>query len=206
MISGNGKLKRIIDVVISPSLFLAAVYMAGFIVLNHKFNSTVYNTALSLDMEKIFRGEVWRLVTFNVYPPGLSWTWFVVSVWMVLSAGRKLEKRLGKVFVLSFVFFVWLGDILVSLFIYVAFHQVFWLNMSFCGFCFLLLAALLLPRETFRLFTCIEVNAMWLMILFLIVLLLRLIYKITVSEYLSVLTCLAAAGSMAVIKRRHRVL
>ena len=207
MTSGNGKpIRAIKDAVISPAFLLAVIYTAGFIVLNHKFNSIAYNTVLCLDMERILQGEVWRLVTFAIYPPGLSWIWFAVSVWMILSVGWKLEKRLGKGFVFSYIVLVWLITILSDFVIYVVFHKVFWLNMSFCGFSFLLLAVLLIPQEKFRLFTCIELNAKWLTILFVFILLLRLILKITVPEYLSVLTCLISAGLVAVKRRREEKL
>lgn len=207
MTSGNGKpIRAIKDAVISPAFLLAVIYTAGFIVLNHKFNSIVYNTLLCLDMERILQGEIWRLVTFAIYPPGLSWIWFAVSVWMILSVGWKLEKRLGKGFVFSYIVLVWLITILSDFVIYVVFHKVFWLNMSFCGFSFLLLAVLLIPQEKFRLFTCIELNAKWLTILFVFILLLRLILKITVPEYLSVLTCLISAGLVAVKRRREEKL
>ena len=207
MTSGNGKpIKAIKDAVISPAFLLAVIYTAGFIVLNHKFNSIVYNTLLCLDMERILQGEIWRLVTFAIYPPGLSWIWFAVSVWMILSVGWKLEKRLGKGFVFSYIVLVWLITILSDFVLYIVFHKVFWLNMSFCGFSFLLLAVFLIPQETFRLFTCIEVSAKWLTILFVFVLLLRSILKITAPEYLSVLTCLISAGIVVAAKRRRNAI
>ena len=194
MTSGNGKLKRVMgNVVISPTFLLVMTYIAGFIVLNHKFNATVYNMTLCLDVERILQGEVWRLVTFAIYPPGLSWIWFAVSVGMILSVGWKLEKSLGKAFVFSYIIITWFIEILSSLFIYTVFHKVFWLNMSFCGFSFLALAAFLIPQETFRFFSCLELNAKWLKILFIIIVVLRLLLKVTVSEYLSVLTCFISA-------------
>ena len=73
--------------------------------------------------------------------------------------------------------------------------------MSFCGFSFLLLTSLLIPQETVRVFTCVEVKAKWLMILFVFVLLLKLILKITEPEYISVLICLISATILVVAKK-----
>ena len=138
--------------------------------------------------------------------PGLSWIWFAVSVWMILSVGWKLEKCIGKGFVFSYIVLVWLITVLSDFVIYIVFHKVFWLNMSFCGFSFLLLAVLLIPQEKFRLFTCIELNAKWLTILLVFILLLRSILKITVPEYLTVVTCLISAGIIVAVKRRRNIM
>ena len=50
---------------------------------------------LSLDAEAILHGQVWRLVTFLLYPPTLSPFWIIFAALMYYSLGRSLEAVWG---------------------------------------------------------------------------------------------------------------
>lgn len=51
---------------------------------------------LSLDRERIFQGEVWRLVTFIFLPPSSSPLWIVFALYFNCLIGEGLENQWGK--------------------------------------------------------------------------------------------------------------
>ena len=50
--------------------YIVILYGMGLVL--YLFNPMAYWAYLSLDMEAIFHGQVWRLVTFLIYPPALG--------------------------------------------------------------------------------------------------------------------------------------
>ncbi|MEE3467030.1 MAG: hypothetical protein VZQ83_01175 [Eubacterium sp.] len=81
----------------------------------------IYANYLSLDFSKIFSGQVWRLVTFLLYPTidrpvyGTSrmfvdLLWFAIWAYVYYSIGRVLEREWGK---FRFTLFYFMGVFLV---------------------------------------------------------------------------------------------
>lgn len=77
--------------------YLSLLYIVGFLLCY----SGIYTQYLALDFGKIFQGQVWRLVTFIVYPPqlftgsALSILFVVISIALYLMIGRSLENAWG---------------------------------------------------------------------------------------------------------------
>ena len=59
--------------------YIIMMYAAGFVM--SLFNPYFYVQYLALDAAAILRGQVWRLVTWVLYPPSTSGVlWFAIAV------------------------------------------------------------------------------------------------------------------------------
>jgi hypothetical protein len=54
-----------------------------------------YSSYLSLDPTAIVRGQIWRLVTFIIYPPSTTLFYFLISMYLYYSIGKTLEYQWG---------------------------------------------------------------------------------------------------------------
>lgn len=87
----------------------------------------IYYRYLALDFSKIFRGQIWRLVTFIFTPYDLSSAvgilFFIIQVSLYLYIGRALENAWGtfrfNLFLFSGVFFNMLGGLIYYLIVLV---------------------------------------------------------------------------------------
>lgn len=77
--------------------YLSILYVIGTIACYTGF----YGDFLALDFSKIFHGQIWRLVTFVVYPPqlfagsALDIIFVVISISLYFMIGRSLENAWG---------------------------------------------------------------------------------------------------------------
>ena len=93
------RLERKIGKYAIPDLmkYLSIMYIVGFILCYTGF----YSRFLSLDFSKIFGGQIWRLVTFAVYPPqlftgsALDLIFVFISISLYFMIGRSLENAWG---------------------------------------------------------------------------------------------------------------
>lgn len=72
--------------------YIIVIYIAGFVI--NLANSQIYYTYLALDIEKVLQGQVWRLVTFIMQPPSMSF-WLLISLYMYYMIGNSLERAWG---------------------------------------------------------------------------------------------------------------
>ena len=134
------------------------------------FNPMVYWAYLSLDMEAIFHGQVWRLVTFLIYPPALgNWVlgdifFGVIALFMYHSLGVTLERVWGSFRFNVFFLMGVIGQILAALVGYVVFHQNYVVTTGFLNFSIFLAFAICFPDVQFLLFMVIPIKAKWLAI------------------------------------------
>lgn len=99
--SGNWleKLERKFGRYAIPGLmkYLSLMYIIGFLLCY----SGTYDMYLSLDFSKIFQGQIWRLVTFIIYPPqlytggALSIIFVAISIYLYFMIGNSLESAWG---------------------------------------------------------------------------------------------------------------
>ena len=74
-------------------LYVLILYVVGGVILFVR--PDFYYYWLSLDPQKILQGQVWRLVTFLVYPPSTSILWIAFACFMYYSIGIVLEQVWG---------------------------------------------------------------------------------------------------------------
>ena len=66
--------------------YIIIMYIMGFVMMY--MDPMFFTRYLSLDAEAILHGQVWRLVTFLLYPPTLSPFWIIFAALMYYSLGR----------------------------------------------------------------------------------------------------------------------
>ena len=74
-------------------LYITILYAIGFLII--QFAPMFYFQYLSMDVNAILHGQIWRLFTFIVYPPNTS-VWFIIlSLYLYYSIGQALEYAWG---------------------------------------------------------------------------------------------------------------
>lgn len=148
--------------------YIVILYAIGLVM--NLLNPMVYWQFFSLDIEKILHGQIWRLVTFLVYPPTLA-TWAfmdlffgILALFMYHSLGITLERVWGSFRFNVFFFMGVMGQILAALVGYVVFHQSYYITTGFLNFSIFLAFAVCFPDIQFLLFLVIPVKAKWLAI------------------------------------------
>lgn len=132
------------------------------------FNPYLYFEYLSLDMGKIFHGQVWRIVTFLIFPPAFgSWRFTsvligVIALFMYYSLGQTLENTWGA-FRFN-VFFVMgaAAQVIAALVGYLVFRQNWLLTTGYLNSSIFLAFAMYYPDAQFLLFFVLPVKAKWL--------------------------------------------
>ena len=160
-----GKLERRFGRYAIPNLmfYIMILYGVGFIILN--VNPMFYIRYLSPDMSQVFRGQIWRLVTFIVYPPSSDILYFIIAMFLYYSLGVTLERVWGSFRFNLYFFSGVIGNILAALIIYLAFGMIYLPTTSFLNLSLFFAFAATFPDMQFLLFFIIPVKAKWLGIL-----------------------------------------
>lgn len=131
--------------------------MAVIFVCDYLLPVDIYGT-LALDMSRVAKGEVWRLITFIFLPPQSSILWIVFSLYFYWMLGSGLENSWGTFRFNMFYLIGIMGNILAALLTGYATNT--YLNLSlFFAF------AILYPDMELRLFMILPVKMKYLAIL-----------------------------------------
>ncbi len=128
----------------------------------------IYYRYLALDAPAILHGQIWRIVTFLIYPPSFgSWqfsTLFVgvIALFMYHSLGRTLEYIWGPFRFNVFFFMGMLGQVLACLIGYLVFRQRWFLTTGHLNLSIFLAFCICFPDAQFLLFFVLPVKARWL--------------------------------------------
>jgi hypothetical protein len=140
--------------------YVIALYTVGFAL--SLVAPEFYYQYLSLNIEAVFHGQIWRLVTFLMQPPSSSALFMVFALYLYYMIGRQLEYAWGafrfNLYFLTGVLFHILAAILVYVITGISFPLgTFYLNLSlFFAF------AALYPNEQFLLFMVIPIKVKYL--------------------------------------------
>lgn len=156
------KLERKIGKYAIPNLmfYIVILYAVGFLL--DMVSPEFYYSYLSLDMQAVLQGEIWRLVTFIIQPPETSLLFVIFTLYLYYMIGRQLEYVWGC-FRFNFYFFMGvLFHIIGALLAYLIFQVslpmgTYYLNMSL----FFAYAAIY-PNHQFYLFGIIPIKVKWL--------------------------------------------
>ena len=74
--------------------YIIGVYLIGFVI--ELFAPEVYTYYLSLDVEKVLHGQIWRIVTFILQPPSSSIIFMVFTLYFYYIIGSVLERIWGS--------------------------------------------------------------------------------------------------------------
>ena len=154
-------------------LYLIILYVGGYALVY--FRPGFYEAYLSLNWEMILKGEVWRLVTYIMYPPSTQILWFLLECFIFWSLGSNLEKLWGTFYFNLYVYIGLLANVVMSLLVYLIGHRILLLRADNLFMSFLLAFAMTVPDMTFYLYMILPVKAKYLAVFYLIIMALELI-------------------------------
>ena len=139
------------------TLYIIILYIGGFIL--QLTNPGFYLLKLSLNMERIFAGEVWRLITFIIYPPTTQVLWFLLELVILYFLGNHLERMWGRFYYNLYIFLGLFFLVLASFLAYVIGGWVLLLTPDNLYMTLILAFAMTLPDMQFLLYFIIPVRA-----------------------------------------------
>ena len=142
--------------------YIIMLYVVGFVIL--KFAPELNYYYLMLDAPSILHGQVWRLVTFMIFPPTTSFIWILLLLLMYYSLGSSLERVWGAFRFNVYVFMGILGHIIAELAVYFVTGHSPHLTTTFLNASVFLAYAVTFPNEYFYLYFVIAIRAKWLAI------------------------------------------
>lgn len=145
--------------------YIIILYAAGFLI--NMINPSFYNQFLMLDVEKVFRGQVWRLVTFMIQPPNSGNPFFLFfELYLYYMIGKSLENAWGAFRFNLYYFSGILFNILAILILYMATGFSFPLGLIYINRSMFFAFASLFPNMQFLLFFILPVKVKYLAYLY----------------------------------------
>lgn len=145
-----------------PNLMYYIILMYGFGLLMSLFAPSFYYQYLSLDAGMILKGQVWRIVTFIIYPPGGGIFGSLICMYLYYMVGNTLERVWGAFRFNVYFFMGILCHVAAALVLYVFFGQKVFLTTAFLNFSLFFAFAATFPNLEFLLFFVIPIKAKWL--------------------------------------------
>ena len=145
-------------------VYLLVLYLGGFIL--NIVNPYFYFEHLCLDMERIFAGEIWRLVTFIIYPPTTSILWFLLEMYILFLLGRNLERLWGRFYFDLYLLIGFLSLIVAALLVYLITGEVLLLFPDSLYWSLIFAFGMTVPDMQFMLYFLIPIKAKYLMIFY----------------------------------------
>lgn len=143
--------------------YIIVLYAIGF-VMNTFFNG-LYDAYFSLDFAMIFKGQVWRLVTFILQPPSNSIIFVVFVLYFYYLIGSVLERIWGSFRFNVYFFTGVILNILASLIIYIIWGLSFKLSTNYINLALFMAFAMEQPDMEVLLFFIIPIKIKWMAIL-----------------------------------------
>jgi len=141
-------------------MYIIILYAAGFLI--QRWNPMLYWQYLSLDASAILRGQIWRIVTFLMYPPSDSILWLVLLSYIYFCLGRTLEQVMGTFRFNLYIYLGVLGYVIAAIGIYAFSGQLFFLTAGNLYLSMLLAIAAAYPDAEFLLYFVFPIKAKWL--------------------------------------------
>ena len=142
---------------------IIVLYAIGF-VMNTFFNG-LYDAYFSLDFAMIFKGQVWRLITFILQPPSNSIIFVVFVLYFYYLIGSVLERIWGSFRFNVYFFTGVILNILASLIIYLIWGLSFKLSTNYINLALFMAFAMEQPDMEVLLFFIIPIKMKWLAVL-----------------------------------------
>lgn len=140
--------------------YIVALYLAGFLI--QQMNPGFYWDYLSLNPVALAHGQIWRIVTFLVYPPSTNMIGALLMAFLYFSIGNTLERTWGAFRFNVYFFLGVLGHVIGALVGYLLFHQVWYLTAEYLNLSLFLAFAVTYPNLEFLLYFVIPIKAKWL--------------------------------------------
>lgn len=148
--------------------YITILYAVGLIVW--MLDPMIYYNYLSLNVGMILHGQIWRLVTFLIYPPAFGSFSFtqifygLIALFLYYNLGQTLEYVWGAFRFNVFFFMGVLAQIVASFVGYLVFHQYWLLSTGFLNASLFLAFCIINPDAQFYLFFVLPIKAKWMAI------------------------------------------
>lgn len=144
-------------------MYIIILYAVGFII--EVFAPGVYMNYFSLDFSQIFKGQVWRLLTFIIQPPSTSLIFVFFSLYFYYLIGTVLENIWGS-FKFNIYFFAGvLLNIVAALIIYLLWGISFNMSTHYINLALFMAFAIEQPDLQVLLFFVIPIKIKWMALL-----------------------------------------
>lgn len=145
-----------------PNLMYYIIGMYGTGLFLQLFAPEFYLQYLALDAQKILSGQVWRVVTFMIYPPGGgSLFGSLIGMYLYYMLGVNLERIWGAFRFNVYFFMGVIGHVAAALVVYIIFRQRIYLTTEFLNYSLFFAFAATFPDLEFLLFFVIPIKAKW---------------------------------------------
>lgn len=142
--------------------YIIILYIAGLML--DLLAPGVYEYYLCLDPAMILRGQIWRIVTFIIYPPTTNLFFAVFVFLLYYSLGRSLERVWGAFRFNLYIFMGILFHVAGSLIVYLLFGYRLILTTTYLNASVFFAYAATFPDECFYLYFILAIKAKWLAI------------------------------------------
>ena len=147
-----------------PNLMYYVVILYAIGMFVQMFAPMFYIQYLMLDASAILRGQIWRIVTFMIWPPSSSLFFNLLAIYLYYTLGITLERVWGTFRFNVYFFMGILGHVLAALLIYLLTGNVYLLTTDYLNFSLFFAFAATFPDMQFYLFFAIPIKAKWLAI------------------------------------------
>lgn len=156
------KLERRFGKYAIPNLMYYIVILYAVGVMVQMLAPEIYFRYLMLDARAVLHGQIWRIVTFMIWPPSGDMFFNLLAIYLYYNLGTTLERVWG-----SFRFNVYflmgvLGHVLAAVIVYLMTGSVYLLTTSYLNFSLFFAFAATFPDMQFLLFFVIPIKAKWL--------------------------------------------
>lgn len=156
------KLERKLGKYAIPNLMYYIVILYAIGVFVCRFMPEVYIEYLMLDASKILRGQIWRVITFLMWPMSSNMFLNLLIIYCYYNLGRTLEYVWGSFRFNLYIFMGIFGHVLAAIILYLAFGAVFPLTAEYLNLSLFFAYAATFPEHQFLLFFVIPIKAKWL--------------------------------------------
>lgn len=143
--------------------YIIILYGAGF-VLNF-VNGSFFDRYLSLDVEAVLHGQIWRVATFIIQPPSDSLIFIIFAMYLYYMIGIQLERAWGafrfNVYFFSGMFF----HVVAAFIMYFMTGQSLPMNAWYLNLSLFFAFAALYPDMEFLVFFVLPIKVKWLALL-----------------------------------------
>ncbi len=144
--------------------YFMVLYVIGFVICLVPSTGGIglYYMYLSLDVPMILRGQIWRLITFLMYPPSTSMIFGIIMIILYYQLGNTLERVWGA---FRFNFFMFMGvlmHIIAAFVLYLVLGVPVYLTPDNLNLSIFLAFALTFPDMQFLIYFVIPIKAKYL--------------------------------------------
>ena len=148
-------------------LYLTILYGLGFLIQLVK--PELYLQYLALDAERIIHGlELWRIVTWLLYPPSSSALFGLIMLYVYYSLGRTLENTMGSFKFDAFIITGILLHVIAAILLYIIGGYVFYFTPTSLNTSLFLAFVFAFPDSVFLLYFIIPIRGKFLGIVYLV--------------------------------------